>query len=141
MSKTLIKASYIIAFDGTKHRYLLDGELVYGGDSILYVGKKYEGGVDRTIDASGKILSPGFINTHIHMAHSVLDRSFIEVGGSPEFGFDTLVDFLMPRGRVMDSSMCRVCTEYSLAEVLRSGATTCVELGDDINDLLDFVPQ
>jgi len=141
MSKTLIKASYIIAFDGTKHRYLLDGELVYEGDSILYVGKKYEGGVDRTIDASGKILSPGFINTHIHMAHSVLDRSFVEVGGSPEFGFDTIVDFLMPRSRAMDPSMEAVCTEYSLAEVLRSGATTCVELGGDIKDLIDLVPQ
>jgi cytosine/adenosine deaminase-related metal-dependent hydrolase len=141
MSKTLIKASYIITFDGTKHRYLLDGELVYEGDSILYVGKKYQGEADEIIDASNKILSPGFINTHIHMQGSVLDRSFIEVGGSPEFGFDTLMDFLMPRSRVVEPYMRRVCTEYSLAEVLRSGTTTCIELGHDIKDLLDLVPQ
>ena len=141
MNKTLIKASFIIAFDGSKHRYLHDGELVYEGDSILYVGKKYDGEVDRTIDANGKIVSPGFINTHIHMAHSVLDRSFVEVGGSPEFGGDTLMDYLMPLSRAMDPSMETVCTEYSLAEVLRSGTTTSMELGMEIKDLLDLVPQ
>ena len=141
MTKTLIKASFIIAFDGTRHRYLLDGQLVYEGDTILYVGKEYDGQVDDVIDAGGKIVSPGFINTHIHMQESVLDRSFVERGGSPEFGGDTLVDFLMPRSRAMESSMRRVCTEYSLAEVLRSGATTCVEMGHDIGDLIDLVPQ
>jgi cytosine/adenosine deaminase-related metal-dependent hydrolase len=141
MSKTLIKASFIIAFDGIEHKYLLDGELVYEGDTILFVGKEYEGEVDKLIDATNKIVSPGFVNTHIHMQGSVLDRSFVEGGGSPEFGGDTLMDFLMPKSRVMDSSMRRVCTEYSLAEVLRSGTTTCVELGDDISDLLDLVPQ
>jgi cytosine/adenosine deaminase-related metal-dependent hydrolase len=140
MSKTLIKASFIIAFDGKKHRYLLDGELVYEGDTILFVGKEYQGEVDTVIEAKNKIVSPGFINTHIHMQGSVLDRSFVEGGGSPEFGGDTLMDFLMPRSRVVEPYMRRVCTEYSLAEVLRSGTTTCVELGMDIKDLLDFVP-
>lgn len=141
MGRTLIKASYIIAFDGAKHRYLLDGQLVYEGDTIAYVGRDYHGTVDKIIDAGNKIVSPGFVNTHIHMQESVLDRSFVEGGGSPEFGGDTLVDFLMPRSRTMDASMRRVCTEYSLAEVLRSGTTTCVELGHDVQDLVDLVPR
>jgi cytosine/adenosine deaminase-related metal-dependent hydrolase len=51
MPKTLIKASFIIAFDGTQHKYILDGELVYEGDSILYVGKNYPGEVEQIIDA------------------------------------------------------------------------------------------
>jgi len=47
MSRTTrIKASYIIAFDGERHRYLLNGELVYQGEDIIYVGKQYEGEVD-----------------------------------------------------------------------------------------------
>ncbi|NQV05574.1 amidohydrolase family protein [bacterium] len=141
MGRTLIKASHIIAFDGVGHRYVLDGHLVYEGDSILYVGPSYQGEVDAVIDAGSKVVSPGFINTHVHMQHSPLDRSFVENGGSPEFGGDTLIDFLMPRNRVMDPSMRRVCTEFSLAEVLRSGTTTCVEIGDDIDDLVDLVPR
>jgi cytosine/adenosine deaminase-related metal-dependent hydrolase len=141
VGKTRIDASFIIAFDGTGHRYLRDGQLVYEGDTILYVGKGYPGRVDDVIDAAGKIVSPGFIDTHIHMQESVLDRSFVEGGGSPEFGGDTLIDFLMPRSRAMDASMRRVCTEYSLAEVLRSGATTCVEMGGDVRDLVDLVPR
>jgi len=47
MSRTTrIKASYIIAFDGERHRYLLNEELVYQGEDIIYVGKQYEGEVD-----------------------------------------------------------------------------------------------
>jgi 5-methylthioadenosine/S-adenosylhomocysteine deaminase len=138
---TCIKASFIIAFDGKEHRYLKDGELVYQGAHILFVGKTYPGPVDQTIDAGGKVVSPGFINTHIHMGSSVLDRSFIEVGGTPELGYDTLIDFLMPKHRAMDADMRSICIEYSLAEVLRSGTTTCVEIGQDVRDLLRLVPK
>ena len=139
--KTRIKATHIIAFDGEKHRYLKDGELVYQGEEILYVGKRYPGPVDHTIDATGKVVSPGLINTHIHMSVSVLDRSFVEMGGPVELGYDTLIDYLMPRERVMTEEMYTLCTEYSLAEVLHSGTTTCVELGYGVEDLLHLVPQ
>ena len=139
--KTRIKATHIIAYDGEKHRYLKDGEVVFQGDEILFVGKKFAGEMDSTIDASRKVVAPGFINTHIHMGGSVLDRSFIEVGGTPELGFDTLIEFLMPLAQAMDADMGTICIEYSLAEVLRSGATTCVEIGYDPDDLLRLVPQ
>ena len=142
MAATLIdNASFIIAFDGTGHRYLRNGRLAFEGDTILFVGRHYDGPVEKVIDARGKVVSPGFVDTHIHMQESVLDRSFVEVGGPPELGFDTLIDFLMPRSRVMDAGMRRVCTEYSLAEVLRSGATTCVEIGESVDDLVDLVPR
>jgi len=141
VGKTRIDASFIVAFDGTTHRYLRDGQLVYEGDTILYVGKGYLGQVDDVIDAAGKVVTPGFVNTHIHMQESLFDRSFVEGGGSPEFGGDTLIDFLMPRSRAMDASMRRACMEYSLAEVLRSGTTTCVEMGQDVQGLVDLVPQ
>ena len=48
---TMIKASYIIAFDGVKHAYLKDGELAFQNDAIVYVGEKYDGPADRTIDS------------------------------------------------------------------------------------------
>jgi len=139
--KTRINATHIIAFDGEKHRYLKDGEVVFRGEEIVYVGKHYSGDVDHTIDATGQVVSPGFINTHIHMSVSVLDRSFVEMGGPPELGYDTLIDYLMPRQPLITPEMISLCIEYSLAEVLRSGATTCVELGDDVDDLLRLVPQ
>lgn len=138
--KTLIKASYVIAFDGTKHRYLRDGELVYQGEEIIFVGEKYDGEVDKTIDAAGRIVSPGLISTHAHLYESPMDRSFVEDRGSPQFYFSGLYEFLPVRGQAMDRDMGRVCLEYSLVELLRSGTTTVVEIGPFGEDLLPLVP-
>jgi 5-methylthioadenosine/S-adenosylhomocysteine deaminase len=141
VKSTKIIASHIIAFDGEEHRYLRDGELVYQGNEIAFVGKDYPGAVDQTIDARGKIVSPGLVNTHMHMRSSVLDRSFLESGGTEELGFDTLLDFIMPRARVMDSTMRSACAEYSFIEALRCGTTTCLEIGYDVGDMSHLVPK
>jgi 5-methylthioadenosine/S-adenosylhomocysteine deaminase len=140
-ASTKIIASHIIAFDGEEHRLLRDGELVYQGGEIAFVGKDYPGSVDQIIDARGKIVSPGLINTHMHMRSSVLDRSFLESGGTEELGFDTLLDFIIPRARVMDSTMRSACAEYSFIEALRSGTTTCLEIGYDIDEFRRLVPK
>ena len=136
---TLIKASYIIAFDGLKHGYLKDGELAYQNDSIIYVGKKYDGPVERTIDASGKVVSPGFISTHAHLFESPMDRSFVEDKGNPQFYMSGLYENLPTRGMAMDDEMRAACLKYSLAELLRSGTTTVVELGTVREELPEYI--
>ena len=40
----------------------------------------------------------------------------------------------------MDRNMCQVCLEYSLAELLRSGTTTVMEIGPFGEDALPLVP-
>jgi 5-methylthioadenosine/S-adenosylhomocysteine deaminase len=139
--KTKIRASFVIAFDGSKHRYLKDGELVYQGRDILYVGRKYVGEADETIDASGKVVSPGFISTHAHLATSPLDKSFIEDKGNPLFYCSGLYDSLAVRHLSMERGMFKVCLAYSLAEVLKSGITTVVEIGRYGEDLIPLIPM
>ena len=128
---TLVKASYIIAFDGEEHGYLKDGELAFENDSIVYVGKQYDGPVKRTINASGKVVSPGFISTHAHLFESPMDRSFIEDKGNPQFYMSGLYENLPARGSAMDAEMRAACLEYSLAELLRL-------LGRSLLDLFGF---
>ena len=62
--KTLIQGGYIVAFDGIEHRLIRDGVVVFEDDRITHFGKSFEGEVDQTIDAKGKLVSPGFINIH-----------------------------------------------------------------------------
>jgi cytosine/adenosine deaminase-related metal-dependent hydrolase len=138
---TKIKASFIIAFDGEKHRYLKDGELAFQGNRIIYVGKKYDGAAERTIDASGKVVSPGFISTHAHLFESPMDRSFVEDKGNPQFYMSGLYEYLPVRGMAMDGTMRSACLEYSLAELLRSGTTTVVELAPACQEILEFIPR
>lgn len=138
---TLIKASFIIAYDGEKHGYLKDGELAYQNDCILYVGKKYDEPVARTLYASGKVVSPGFISTHAHLFESPMDRSFVEDKGNPQFYMSGLYENLPTRGMAMDDEMRAVCLEYSLAELLRSGTTTVVELGPAREEIPEYISK
>ena len=48
--KTKIKGRYVIGFDGKDHEIIENGEVVYEGDTILYVGKCYEGKTEHTED-------------------------------------------------------------------------------------------
>ncbi|MGE7879470.1 chlorohydrolase family protein [Peribacillus muralis] len=60
--KTKVKGKYVIGYDGCDHVMLENAEVVYEGDTILYVGKKYPQEVDEVLDAGNAIISPGFID-------------------------------------------------------------------------------
>ncbi len=92
--RTAIRAGWIIAFDGRGHRLLRDGVVVLEGDRILHVGPRFDGRVDDTLDAPDRVLTPGLISTHAHMAGSPLDRSLIEDRGSPQFWYSGLFEML-----------------------------------------------
>jgi cytosine/adenosine deaminase-related metal-dependent hydrolase len=126
---TAIQASHIIAYDGSEHRYSQNGIVVYEGNTITHVGQTYHGPIDHTIDATGKVVTPGFINTHAHLAGSPLDKSFIEDRGNPQFYMSGLFEFLPARSGAMTSDDARACVDFSLVELLRSGTTTILEMG------------
>jgi 5-methylthioadenosine/S-adenosylhomocysteine deaminase len=66
MVRRQITASHIIAFQNGGHRHLRDGVVVWEDNEIIHVGKRFDGTVDETIDAGGKIVTPGLINTLVH---------------------------------------------------------------------------
>ena len=96
MSRRRIDASHIIAFQDGGHRYLRDGVVVIEGNEIIHVGPKgsWTAPVDETIDASGMIVTPGFINTHAHLYGSPLDKSFVEDTGRRQFYLSGLFEYL-----------------------------------------------
>ena len=80
-----IKGKFLVGFDGSEHRLLHDGVVVIEGQRVKYVGKTYSRHVERWIDASGCLVIPGLINTHIHAASSPKDKSFLEDVGARHF--------------------------------------------------------
>ncbi len=127
--RTALRAGWIIAFDGRGHRLLRDGVVVLEGDRILHVGTHFEGSVDETVDARDRVLTPGLISTHAHLAGSPLDRSFIEDRGSPQFWYSGLFEMLPVRSGAQDEEASRACVDFSMAELLRGGVTTVMEIG------------
>ncbi len=127
--RTAISAGWIVAFDGRGHRLLRDGVVVVEGDRIVHVGRTLEGAADETLDARDRVLTPGLITTHAHIAGSPLDRSFIEDRGSPQFWYSGLFEMLPVRSEAQDEAAGRACVDFSMAELLRGGVTTCMEIG------------
>lgn len=127
--RTAIRAGYIIAYNGSGHRLLRNGVVVFEGNTIVHVGPRFDGAADEVVDAPDKVLTPGLITTHCHMAGSPLDRSFIEDRGNPQFWFSGLFEMLPVRGAAQDEEGGRACVDFSMAELLRGGVTTVTEIG------------
>lgn len=121
-----INASYIVAYNGQHHVILRDGVVVFENDKVTHVGKSYSGNVDKTIDASGKLVIPGFVDNHTHITQSPLS------GGNEDLPRDARVPgagTISSNRWIAEPSEVEAMAKSSLVEVLRSGVTTLVELG------------
>ena len=69
--------------------------------------------VDETVEAGDRVLTPGLISTHAHIAGSPLDRSFIEDTGRPQFYYSGLFETLPVRDGAQDEEASRACVDFS----------------------------
>lgn len=125
--RTLITARYVVAYQDGGHALLENGQVVVEGTDIVYVGRRYEGPVDARIDASDKLLCPGFVSVHTHTTNSPLTKSFLEDQGNPFHYMSGLYEYLSLTDTTDEDGL--VAARVSLVELLRSGVTTVVELG------------
>ena len=88
---TLIRGGTIVAWQDGGHRILEDGVVAFRGDSIVHIGRAWSGAVDEIVEASGKLVCPGFISTHAHVSDHVGDRS----SSTPGDGISCVRDFSM----------------------------------------------
>lgn len=129
MTRKLIKAGHIIAYQGDGHKHLRDGVILVEDDRIAFVGKEFDGDVDETIDSSDTIVTPGFINTHAHLTESPLDRSFVEDRGPRQFYLSGLFEYLTARDGAITDDARRASAAFSIPELVRTGTTTIMEIG------------
>lgn len=129
MSRTRIDAGMVVAFQDNEHRILRDGCVVVDGNEVIYVGKNYGEPVDQVIDARNRLVTPGYINTHTHLSESPLDKSFLEDVGTRQFSMSGLPEMLPIRGAAIDEEARRTSIDYSMAELIRTGTTTVMEIG------------
>jgi cytosine/adenosine deaminase-related metal-dependent hydrolase len=141
VGRLAIRAPWILGFDGRGHRLLRDGVVVVEDGAILHVGPRFDGHVDETLVAADRIVTPGLISTHAHLAGSPLDRSFIEDRGNPQFWFSGLFEMLPVRAGAQDEAASRACVDFSMAELLRGGVTTVMEIGGHGEAVVERAPR
>jgi len=115
MKTILLKNFDLVATMDEARREIRGGYVLVEGNRITAVGDDPTGLIaDETIDGSGKVLLPGFVNTHHHL---------YQTGAADKKLFDWLV-FLYERWRGIDEEAVRVSAAIGLAELILSGATT-----------------
>ena len=118
----------MVGFQNGHHAIIKDGVVVIEGDRILHVGRSFDGQVDQTIDACGKLVSPGFINIH-GVANLDIQTLALDSRGSA---------FTSPKAYAVDGTgegqltfageRLETSVLFSLVQFLKGGATTIVEI-------------
>jgi cytosine/adenosine deaminase-related metal-dependent hydrolase len=122
MQKSLfLKNALVVTMDRDRrelqdaHVHILDGKI-----HDLGVNLPTPRSVDETVDLSGFLVCPGFINTHHHMYQS-LTRAVPAAQDASLFGW---LKTLYPIWSRLTPEMIRISTQTAMAELLLSGCTT-----------------
>ncbi|HEV8438987.1 MAG TPA: chlorohydrolase family protein [Methylomirabilota bacterium] len=129
--KTVIQGGDIVAYADGGHRLLRGGAVVFEDDRVTFVGRVFTGAADRRIDATGKLVIPGLVNIHCHADVEAGGRLIADIGRRDYFHTGFLNYFaarkgVKPLGPRQDPE---VGGRFALAELLRNGCTTVVEIG------------
>src|SRR5512144_2333241 len=123
----VIAGGTVVTMDGT-HRVIENGAVAIKNDKIVAVGTKaditnrYRGA--RIIDATGKVVIPGLINTHTHVPMSL----FRGISDDLDLN-DWLTKYIFPaEAKNVDEAFVRAGTRLGLAEMIRGGTTTYCDM-------------
>ena len=122
--QTLVKdADWVLTFD-EKGTRIPGGSLLYEGNKILAVGRNLhcEEKVN-VLDARGKIVLPGLINTHHHFFQA-LTRNIAQTQDITLFPWLTI---LYEIWKGIDRETVGIGTAIATAELLKTGCTTSVD--------------
>src|SRR5271165_2935382 len=144
--RTKIRAPWIVGHEHGRHILIRDGVLVYENNKILFVGKAFEGTVERTIDAKGMLVAPGFIDTHVHSGHRASHRLITDTGRPMYYGQPFLEISVPKEGKVVkgdprylkhgdagSQAAFELNATFTVAELLRNGVTTFIEFGSQLS--------
>jgi 5-methylthioadenosine/S-adenosylhomocysteine deaminase len=127
-SRTLIRnANLVITMeprlgDG-EFGLIAGGDVLIEGDRIAAVGKDLDGSWARTIDATGKLVMPGFVDVHNHLWQSLIRGC----GTSLAVG-DWLQTCVFPVGRLnVTEQEAYAVVRLSTLDLLSAGVTTVVD--------------
>lgn len=123
----LITGGTVVTMDAS-HRVIENGAVAIKGDNIVAVGpaadlaKQFRGA--KTINAAGKAIIPGLINTHTHAPMSL----FRGISDDLDLN-DWLTKFIFPaEAKNVTEQFVRAGTRLGLAEMIRGGTTTYCDM-------------
>ncbi|HWI64030.1 MAG TPA: 5'-deoxyadenosine deaminase [Symbiobacteriaceae bacterium] len=121
--KTLIRGGTLVTVDPDR-RVLPNTDLLVDGDRIAAIGPGSDAaGADRIIEARGKVVMPGLIQTHIHLCQTLFrgQADDLEL-------LDWLQQRILPLEAAHDEDSVYHSALLGIGELLRGGTTAIVDM-------------
>lgn len=103
-------------------REVIRGDVVIDGERIVSVGPRYNGTGDEEIQASGDIVMPGMVNTHTHVAMTVMK------GAADDMQFPDFLDTVFRIDSDRTDRDLEIGTKLGCMEMMLGGTTTFNDL-------------
>lgn len=127
-----IAASWVLACgDGDGLHLLADHTVVVEGDRIAAIEPTAGVETAATVDAGGRLLLPGLISGHTHVAGGTVTRGIIEGGRNYARPLEL--------AEQLDDEQLDAVTAHNLLELVRSGCTTQVEMSLSLRQAESYV--
>ena len=125
----LINHATVITVDPDR-RVLGDCSIVIANDKITALAPSHElenlyRDATTVIDATGKVVLPGFVSAHNHVGYAVFRGRAEDVGYAPTHRL------YLPMSGVITNSEREVIGALAVTELLRGGVTTILEMEED----------
>lgn len=122
MTTKVIRNAVILTMNRTND--VVTGDVLIRNDVIAQVGGRIdEGCADIVVDAGGKALMPGFVQTHVHLCQTLFRGRADDLA---------LIDWLRKRIWPMEAAHDEESVYYSallgIGELIRSGTTTILDM-------------
>jgi cytosine/adenosine deaminase-related metal-dependent hydrolase len=143
MEKTTIirDAAWVVAWDASneRHAYLRDADVVFRGNTIVHVGRGYDGAVDHEVSGRDRLVMPGLVNIHSHPSGEPLRKGITDETRSPGFHHSSLYEFLTVFDTDAEGRLASL--QVALSELLLSGCTTVTDLSTPYDGWLDALGE
>ena len=126
---TLLKAWYVVTMNETRD-IIRDGDVAVKDGIIVAVGKtddletQFE--AKEVLGGDRFVLTPGMVNTHIHITGEPLTRGYVPDDTPFE---ENVFEWLCPLYSVYTAEEERLSAQLAAVEMLKSGTTTFLEAG------------
>jgi len=129
--KTHIEGGWVVAFNGKSHEVHEQGSVVFEDDKIIHAGPAYTGPAETKISARGKLVSPGFINTHVHTAGNGGDYLLLDMAKN-DYRTSNYMSFAAPlKGKMTPppAAATAAMRQFVFLHALKNGTTTIIDVG------------
>ncbi|MDQ8735294.1 5'-deoxyadenosine deaminase [Paenibacillus sp. LHD-38] len=122
MTTILIQNAVVMTMNEQEH--IFTGDVLIEGNRIVQMGERLEvSSADRILDAGGKVLLPGFVQTHIHLCQTLFRGRADDL---------SLIEWLKEKIWPLEAAHSEDSVYYSamlgIGELIRSGTTTILDM-------------